>query len=473
MPSAYTVAADELDPPPRARSGYTPRGGCALLYETDATDVVIGGPAGTGKSRAALERLNSLALAWPGMRALIVRKTLNSLSWSALVTWEEHVVPDLLTTGEVAFFGGSTREPPSYRYRNGSRVVIGGMDKATRHMSSDYDVIFVQEAIELSEGDWESLTTRLRHGVTPVQQIFGDTNPDVPTHWLKRRADEAKTLLIESRHEDNPVYFDERGRVTPVGRAYMATLDALTGVRRSRLRDGAWVAAEGVIYETWDTTVHLVDPYPIPTEWARLWVVDFGYTNPFVLQCWAVDPDGRLVLYREIYHTSRLVEDHARTIIEAVTAPAPGVAQVPGEDVTDALAAGRRVWIEPEPAAVICDHDAEGRATLERYLHRGTRPAKKGVTAGIEAVQSRLRLAGDGRPRLELQRDVLVERDQALWDAKLPTCTAEEVPGYVWLDGKAKEQPVKLNDHGLDCVRYLVADRDLTGGPPRFRGWLD
>jgi predicted transcriptional regulator len=40
--------------------------------------------------------------------------------------------------------------------------------------------------------------------------------------------------------------------------------------------------------------------------------VDFGYTNPFVMQWWAEDPDGRLYLYREIYRTRRLVEDHAK-----------------------------------------------------------------------------------------------------------------------------------------------------------------
>ena len=31
-------------------------------------------------------------------------------------------------------------------------------------------------------------------------------------------------------------------------------------------------------------------------------MVDFGYTNPFTCQWWAMDHDGRLYLYREIFH---------------------------------------------------------------------------------------------------------------------------------------------------------------------------
>src|SRR6185312_5349871 len=96
---------------------------------------------------------------------------------------------------------------------------------------------------------------------------------------------------------------------TPQGADYIAKLDALTGVRYERLRGGKWAAAEGLIYDGFSPTVHLHkhigEP---PPEWARYWAVDFGFTNPFVWQAWAMDPDGRLYLYREIYRTQTLVE---------------------------------------------------------------------------------------------------------------------------------------------------------------------
>jgi hypothetical protein len=157
-----------------------------------------------------------------------------------------------------------------------------------------------------------------------------------------------------------------------------------------------------------------------------------------------------LYLYREIYRTKRLVEDHARDILKLVT-------DVKGN------------WTEPRPRAIICDHDAEDRATLRKHLGLATIPAKKDVSPGIQAVQSRLKRAGDGRPRLFLMRDAVVERDQELVDAGRPACTAEEVVSYVWditpamvRAGKApKEQPRKEDDHGMDAARYVVADRDL------------
>ena len=47
-------------------------------------------------------------------------------------------------------------------YGTGSTITVGGMDKATRIMSSEYDACYVQGAIELIEDDWEAITTRLR-----------------------------------------------------------------------------------------------------------------------------------------------------------------------------------------------------------------------------------------------------------------------------------------------------------------------
>lgn len=111
----------------------------------------------------------------------------------------------------------------------------------------------------------------------------------------------------------------------------------------------------------------------------------------------------------------------------------------------------------------VCDHDAEDRATLERY-GVPTVAAYKAVATGIEAVQSRLRMAGDKRPRLFLLKDSLVERDESLVAAHKPTCTEEEIPVYSYpkgADGKPlKEEPVKMDDHGCDAMRYGVAYAD-------------
>jgi phage terminase large subunit len=435
---------------------YAPRGACKVLFTNRGGEVLLSGPAGTGKSRACLEKLNICALKYPGMRALIVRKTQVSMTNTTLVTWREKVIPEALQTGLVKWYGGSQQEAAGYHYDNGSVINVGGMDNPTKIMSSDYDMVYVQEAIELTENDWESITTRLRHGRMPYQQLIADTNPHRREHWLNQRCINGQTQMLHSIHEDNPLYVNDDGTYTQAGLDYIVgKLDKLTGTRKLRLRDGKWVSAEGVVYETYAPNLHLVDKLEIPQEWPRYWTVDFGFTNPFVLQCWAEDPDGRLYLYREIYRTRRLVEDHAKDIL--------GIVRPDGVN-----------WIEPKPTAVICDHDAEDRATLERHLGLRTTAALKSVSDGIQCVQGRLRILGDNRPRLYLVRDAVIHRDQALIDVAKPASTIEEIVGYVWdtKEGKApKESPVKEDDHGMDAMRYMIAYRDLRKRSGT-RGWL-
>jgi phage terminase large subunit len=437
---------------------YRPRGTAQKLMECRAPEVLLSGPAGTGKSRACLEKLHLMALLNPGLRGLIIRKTHVSLGSTALVTFREHVAKESLAAGHVRWYGGSQSEAACFRYTNGSVINVGGMDKATRIMSSEYDVVYVQEAIELTVTDWESITTRLRNGRVSFQQLMADTNPDTGTHWLKQRADSGRTLMLECRHEDNPTIVEDDGSYTVTGAAYMAKLDALTGVRHARLRKGLWVAAEGQIFDGWDPAVHLIDPFRIPAEWTRWWAVDFGFTNPFVLQRWAQDPDGRLFLYAETYLTKRLVEDHAADVLALVTKAGRK------EDGN----AGHRVWIEPKPRAIITDHDAEGRATFEEKIGLPTVAANKKVKDGIQAVQSRLKNAGDKKPRLFILRDAITRRDPDLVSRALPTCTADEVGGYVW--NAAKDEPVKENDHGCDAMRYLVMHVDK--GQSKYLRWV-
>ncbi len=430
---------------------YAPRGSCRKILSCRDPELLLAGPAGTGKSRACMEKLHAMCLLNPGMRGLIARKSATSLSSTALVTWRRFVAREAIDAGDVVYYGGSAQEPASYQYRNGSVVVIGGLDKVSKIMSAEYDVIYIQEATELTENDWEALTTRLRNWKVSFQQIIGDCNPAAPEHWLKKRADRGATTLFQSVHEDNPILFTAQRELTPRGKDYVSKLDNLTGVRYKRLRLGLWVAAEGVIYEEYSSTVHIldaiqtttahVDPTGVPMEWPRYWTVDFGFNHPFVLQCWAEDPDGRLYLYRELFRTQKTVDQHAQKILSLVLN-------------------NRGAWTEPRPRAIICDHDAEGRAVLERELGQGTEPAHKAVLEGIEAVQKRLRIQKDGRPLLYILRDARQAEDPELRDSGRPTCTIDEFPSYVWAT-KQKEQTQKDNDDGMDAMRYMCAHKDF------------
>jgi phage terminase large subunit len=423
---------------------FEARGAVRELFRSTDTEVLLSGAAGTGKSVGALMYVHLQCLDNPHTRALIVRKTHASLTSSTLVSFREKVAKEAIAAGLLHFFGGSAQEPASYRYANGSVIVVGGLDRPTKLLSTEFDLVLVDEAIEVTAEDLDTIVSRLRNGVLPLQRLIMCTNPGPPSHHLKLRADAGRCRILYSRHEDNPRLY-QGGEWTDYGKAYLARLDSLTGPRYQRLRWGNWVSAEGIIYDEWQDAVHLVDRFPVPDSWQRWLAMDMGYTNPTVIQWWAQDPDGRLYLYREIYRTRVLMEDHARRVRSII------------EDTG-----------EPWPAAVICDHDAEDRATFEKYLGMTTTPARKTVSDGIQAVQARIRPAGDGKPRLFIMRDAVVERDQDLADAGKPTSTADEVNGYVWAvkpgaAGGLKEQPLKTNDHGMDAMRYMVAAVDLVG----------
>lgn len=424
------------------------RGAVRDLFLSRDSELCIVGAAGTGKSNGALMRLHLLCLQYPGIRCLIVRKTHASLASTTLVTFNKKVAKEMLANRSVRWYGGSANKPPAYLYSNGSEIVVGGMNDPGKVMSAEYDIVFADESTELTVEDWELARSRLRNGVLPWQAQWAACNPGPPTHWLKQRSNDGQLRMLTSLHRDNPAYYTRDGRLTTAGAAYMDILDGLTGVRRSRLLHGQWAAADGLVYEDWNDAVHLVDKFDVPESWPRYMAVDFGYTNPMVVQWWAVDPDGRAYLYREIYKTQTLVEDMARLALSFM------------QD-------RHGKWTEPKPKALICDHDAEGRATLARHLKMSTRAADKRVKIGIQQVQSRLRVAGDGRPRLMIMRDCTVKRDRRLIDAKKPASTAEEITGYVWLNNDKKEDTVeKTDDHGCDTMRYLIMHIDP---PSRLR----
>lgn len=413
------------------RFGPSLRGAALRLWQCRGPEVMISGPAETGKTFASLFKLDALLWKYPGAQAVLCRKVRDTIYPTVLQTYQKKVLrPD----APVRVYGGE--RPAWFDYPNGARLWLAGLDDPGKALSSERDFIYVNQAEEINDDDWQVLTTRTtgRAGNAPYGQVLADCNPAHPHHWIKQRAAAGKLLLLESRHEDNPSLHDGEGW-TDRGKRTLAALDALTGIRRQRLRFGLWTQAEGQVYDGWEPAVHVVERAIIGPTWARYWSVDFGYTNPFVLQWWAADPDGRLVLYRELYRTGRLVEDHARTAV--------------------ALSAG-----EPRPRAVICDHDAEGRATFERHAQVRTVPAVKDIMAGIQAVAARLRRAGDGKPRLTVVKNATVEVDEKLVEAKKPVCTADEFDSYVWDTGNGRrkgETPVDRDNHGCFVAGTMIS----------------
>lgn len=444
--------AEHRIPAPELRGANYALGACRDL------EVCLDGPAGTGKTYAALYKVHLLLLQHPGAKALVARKTNTALAGSALVTYREHILDP---AEGVTYFGGNKVKPAAFEYPNGSVMVVQGLDKREKIRSWEFDVAYINEATECDEEDIEFVRMRLRNGKTGYHQLLMDCNPDAPEHWLNLRMESGKTTRLISRHQDNPRYFDVKtGDWTEAGREYIfTTLAGLTGILRDRYFAGIWAAAIGAIYkDCFDRQRNVVKPFPIPREWPRYLSIDFGYSHPFVCHWYALDPDGRAYCYREIYKTQALVEDLAKQALivsgwfHLLPANHPQHKDRPAD------------WADPLPREVIADWDAEDRATFERHSRLTVTRATKTVHDGIQAMAARLRPAGDGKPRLMYFENMLVERDEQLAHSKKPVSAIGEFPLYIWrksADGSQQEEPVKENDHGMDTSRYFVAHLDL------------
>jgi phage terminase large subunit len=374
------------------------------LWSTRANEVLFDGPAGTGKTRAVLEKLNLAAMKYPNMRGLILRATRASLNESILVTWEQKVLPP----DSPVLRGPHRTHRSAYNYPNGSTIVVAGLDKVERTFSAEYDMIYIAEATEVAQDDLEKLRRCMRNGQMPYRQIILDCNPSYPGHWLKQMADQGKIKRILSRHTDNP----------SIDQEYLDILSSMTGHRRARLFLGQWVAAEGLIYDHWDEAKFVMQR---PRDEIKRYIVaiDEGYTNPAALYVLGMDEDGRIHVCAETYRSGMLES-------EVVATAAAYHAEYDCESVV----------VDPSAAKLLA---ALANANLP------TCPANNEIFGGIQAVQDRLVIAGDGRPRLTVD----------------PSCThmLQEFQSYSWKenrDGSRQDKPDKTNDHAMDALRYGV-----------------
>lgn len=394
--------------------------------------LLLTGSAGGGKSRIVAEKLHAFCLKYSNAMALAVRKTRESMTNSTVLYLERSIIGRDSRVKHVS-------QKHRFEYQNGSILAYGGMkdDDQREQIRSigqegGLDLVWMEEAIQFTEDDYNEIKARMRGKAADWRQIILTTNPGAPSHWIYQNLIAKGLAKVYYSNATDNLYNPED---------YRAQLDGLTGILGERLRDGKWKQAEGAIYTDYDVAIHLIDPFEIPQDWRRIRVIDFGFVNPFVCQWWALHPDGAMFLYREIYMTQRTVREHAIQI-NALS----------GDEFYE---------------CTVADHDAEDRATLAES-GIDTVPAIKEVSPGIQAVQQRLKPQGaNQQPRIFLMRGALVELDSMIRNR--PTCTAEEVEGYVWeksAEGKPlKDQPHKEDDHGMDALRYAVKqiDSGLTG----------
>jgi PBSX family phage terminase large subunit len=404
---------------------YVPSGAALELFGTKAREVLVAGPAGTGKSRACLEKLNLVAMQRP-IRAAIVRKTRKSLTQSAMSTFEEKVLPSKTA---VKFHEGDQE----YRYPGGARIMVAGLDDAEKIGSTEFDLVYVQEATELEADDWGMLLRGLRNNTLSYQQIMADCNPTYPTHWLKVRCNDGLCTLLESRHEDNPLLWDGSGW-TEFGASYLGTLDSLQGYLYRRLRLGQWVAAEGMYFTEWDPQVHVCKPFEVPEEWPRWIGVDYGFAVPFCCLWLTRCPEDRQIyVYREVYASGLRDEQQAQLILER--------------------SEGERIGLKVLDPSMFNTRAEQMRPSIASvYQAAGVWPVSPGMNSRKQgwAIVRRALAHDDGTtPRLRVFRDRCPNLVRTLPSMIMDPLDPEDVADAV--------RGSKTEDHAVDALRYACA----------------
>lgn len=302
------------------------------------------------------------------------------------------------------------------------------------------------------------LTELLGRLSLPGARLFGTTNPDGPAHWLK----------VEYIDQEHRLNYDEELRRPVAGFRHFTftlpdnpslTAEYVSSIKREhqglwyqRLILGKWVAAEGVVYESWAPDRHVVSTLPLIDRWFAVGL-DYGTTNPLdaILLGRGRTPDGRTALYAgsEWRHDPKVAKvrltdaEHASNVQEWLQ-------QVPREDGSADL--GVRpdfVVVDPSAASFITE-------LQQRRVH-GLTTADNDVLDGIRTVSSLL--ATDRLYVHESCRPLIAELSSYSWDDK-----ATE---------QGQDKPIKVADHAADALRYGIHTTEALWRPHIGRDTYD
>lgn len=294
---------------------------------------------------------------------------------------------------------------------NGSEILFRSADNPDRLRGPNLHAWFGDESAMYASDVWPIMIGRLRAG-GKIGDAWLATTPR-GRNWLYERLDQITTFKARTRA--NP-YLDPE---------FVRSLEAsYTGKFAQQELEGEFVTYEGLVYEDFDRARHVgrIERNKIARYIAG---VDEGYTNPAVILVVALDADDRMHVVEEFYKRRVLQGD--------VVAEARRLFYAYGIETFIA---------DPSAAGLIADMQSEGLPV---------QVADNSVMPGIQAVKARLVLQADGLPRLTVD----------------PSCVhmLAEFESYSWKETKAlgiKDQPEKINDHAMDCVRYIT--QAIDGG---------
>lgn len=445
------LLADRLDPPDPPvfdALGYTPTPKQQLFHDATEFDVLFGGSVGGGKSCALLMHAIRECVRYPGLRVGAFRRSYPELKESLLAELAQRD----FARGVGAVWNGTEYE---LKFPNGSLIMFRYAETvpdATRRQGGQYQLLVFDERTLTPPDVVTYLETRLRTGraEVPVRGIRSSANPGGPGHGAVR------LRYVDATNHGQKIAVDKRGRTVRfipsrmednphLNPEYEADLALLPEVLRKALREGDWGAFAGQMFREISYDRHVVDPITLPATWRRYNGIDWGYTAPWCVLWAAVDEDGRVWVYREIYETQVGEAEQARRILAAETDDEPVVARF----ADDAMWATRG---DAKPIAdVYADHGvhltAAGKGAGSRVI--GWQRVHSYLDEAPACPHHRAQ-GWQTCPRMHLF-STCVNLFRELQD--LPHATK----------GNPEDADTSASDHAADAIRYLLTN--LGTGP--------
>lgn len=311
-------------------------------------------------------------------------------------------------------------------FKDKTITVLGAKDEgAVGNFQGDtHSLTYCDEITLYPESIIDMIDTRLSK---PYSKGFAGMNPSHPTHKVKQWIDKAENgdpnyYSLHFTLDDNP-YVDEPYK--------QRIRDSLSGLFYKRNYLGLWCLAEGAIFDFFDRKIHVVDRPPASAEY---WIaaIDYGAVNPFACLIIGVSTGkytqtGKVLWVEDEYYYDPKVQGRQKTNSEFA------------RDIQNFLEpyAVKALYIDPSAASFKVELQRMGIHCVD---------ANNDVEDGIRIMTS------------EMKRGCLYVLERC-------TNTIREIESYVW-DNKAAEkgrdEPLKKNDHAVDCLRYAVASHKVA-----------
>lgn len=199
----------------------------------------------------------------------------------------------------------------------GGVLALRNLDDPSKYASSEFAAGAVDELTKNKREVFDQLRSIIRWPGIKHTPLMGGTNPGEIGHaWVKKLwvdrnfgsgdPDPNDVFFVPALAKDNPYNAPE----------YLAELERLPEKLRKAYYDGNWDVFEGQYFAEWDRDKHVAVPFPVPSGWKKFRAYDHGRENPAACGWYAVDYDGRVWKYRELYVRGLNIDQIAERIKE-------------------------------------------------------------------------------------------------------------------------------------------------------------